>query len=106
MAARNYQRQQLAAYAAGYINGSGASRYGFGCAMTRLGVGMYAMILPTGAALQNRKTFSFVAVKGTTALVGNPNDNSDFVKEVDLTDINGDFADGEFEIVLYSAVED
>jgi hypothetical protein len=98
---RSYQRQQLAAYAAGYINAAGTTTIGIGCSMTRISVGIYSMILPTGAALQNRETFTYVTVKGTTPAFFTVEDENDFQKSIYTFNTSASAADTEIEVSLY-----
>lgn len=83
MTRRSYQRQHLALWAAGYINGAGTSAVAFGAQMTRIATGHYGLLLGTDDTLTDiDETFSFVQAKGTEERWATVNDDSAALKTV------------------------
>lgn len=93
MAYASYERQILATYAAGYISGDGNTRIAFGCEMTRVGTGVYALVLGSDAGLVNDETFTFVTTKQALGSSGLPScavtveDTSNLVKTIYVTSV-------------------
>ncbi len=81
----SYEREHLALYAAGFINGAGTTSASFGCQLTRLGVGVYAAVFGADDGLVNDQSYTFVTPKGPTTALG-PNiiveDTSNLVKTI------------------------
>jgi hypothetical protein len=103
---KSYERQHLAAYAAGYINDSGTTQVTFGCQMTRVGLGTYAVVLPDDANLLDNESFTFVTIKGSVPLYKMVTDTSNRVKTVNVNEISavGTGVDSDIEVVLFRSV--
>lgn len=66
----SYERQQLALYAAGHIFGDGSSPAAFGCGLTRIGVGIYAVVLGNDDGLVDGESYVFVTAKFAAGQTG------------------------------------
>jgi len=84
----SYERQHLAMYAAGFISGDGLTRQGFGCELTRVGTGVYAIVLGADAGLVSDESYTFVTAKTQLGTSGAPRtllsveDTSNLVKTI------------------------
>lgn len=84
----SYERQHLALYAAGFINGAGTTRVGFGCELTRVSTGVYAAVFGADAGLVNDESFTQVSLKTSVGASGLPaavcavEDTSNLVKTI------------------------
>jgi hypothetical protein len=63
MAYASYERQFLSLYAAGSINGAGTTAVTFGCGLTRVATGVYALTLAADSGLLNDESFTWVTPK-------------------------------------------
>ena len=59
----SYERQHLAMYAAGFINGAGTTIQAFGCGLTRVATGVYAATFTADNGLVNDESYTFVTAK-------------------------------------------
>ena len=105
MTVRAYQRQHLALFAAGYINSAGTTSIGIGCSLTRISAGVYGLILPSDAGLQDRQTFSLVTVKGTAARYKTVTDTSNVVKTISTFNETPTPTDTDIEVAVFRSVE-
>lgn len=105
MTVKSYDRQHLALWASGYMNGAGTTSVVFGCSLTRIGTGHYGLILDSDNELVDDQTFVHVTPKNTsmrrTATV---NDNSDSVKRINIWSATPTAVDNAFEVALYRPV--
>lgn len=112
----SYEREHLALYAAGFINGAGTTSVAFGCQLTRLGVGVYAAVFGADNGLVNDQSYTFVTPKGpTTSLAPSiiTEDTSNLVKTIFARGITvtsgGTLAmadvDTDIEVAIYRTVE-
>jgi hypothetical protein len=106
MADASYEKQHLALHAAGFINGAGTTQTTFGCQMTRLGLGSYAMLLDDSAGLVNDESFTFATVKGPIANPKNVvvQDTSNQVKTITVFDNAPSNVNGDIEVALFKSV--
>lgn len=104
MADASYNRQHLATHAAGFINAAGSTYFGFGCQMTQLATGSYAMILDPSAGVVDDDSFLQVQVKGTAARAFAVDDISDVVKNILTFDAAGAAANTDVEVALFKSV--
>lgn len=106
MTIRAYQRQHLAAFAAGYIERNGATRIGIGCDLTRVSSGTYDVILPPEAGLIDRECFMFVTVKGSDTRIYAVSDINNFTKRVSLLNHQEgpEPEDSDIEVTLFRSV--
>jgi hypothetical protein len=105
MAEASYDKQFLAVQAAGFISADGATQFGFGCNMTRVGTGDYALVLDASAGVVDDDSFLQIQVKGgNLPRVATANDISNTVKQI-LTFNDADIAtDTEIEVALFKSV--
>ena len=104
MANASYNRQHLATHAAGFINGDGTTSFGFGCQMTRLSAGHYALLLDANAGLIDDESFTQVQVKGTAAAIASVEDTSNVVKTILTFDSVDYLTDTTIEVALFKSV--
>jgi len=105
MTVKGYERQHLAAFAAGFINDAGTTQVNFGCALTRISAGVYDVILPDDAGLEDRQTFTFVTIKGTTGpFYKSVTDLALRQKRVSIFNDGASPADSDIEVVLFRTV--
>lgn len=77
MAFASYERQHLALYAAGHIDllpdsPTTASAVSFGCQLTRLGVGVFAILFGNDDGLVDGESYTFVTPKFRAGFSGYP----------------------------------
>ena len=105
MSDASYERQHLALHAAGYINGAGTTQVTFGCQMTRMNTGHYALLLDASSGVVSDQSFVMVTPKGanldSTAVV---NDVSNTQKDIYTFGLLGASQDQDVEIALYRSV--
>jgi hypothetical protein len=70
MAYASYERQLLSLFAAGFISGDGTTNAAFGCGLTRLATGVYAVVFGADAGLVAAESYVDVAVKSNGPGVG------------------------------------
>lgn len=104
MAEASYASQLLATHAAGYINGAGTTIIAFGCSMTRLADGQYAVLLDASAGLVDDVTYTQATPKGAVAANAVVQDFSDREKRIFVTDSGGSEIANDVEIIVYKAV--
>lgn len=104
MTEASYDRQCLALHAAGFISADGATSTTFGCQMTRIALGTYAMVLSADAGLVNDEGFFMAVGKGLTAVNVVVQDTSNVVKTVSVLSGAGDLVDNAFEVALFRSV--
>ena len=105
MSLKSYEKQHLACYAAGHINGAGTTAVGFGCSLTRIGTGHYGIVLDANSGLVNDESYVFVTPKSTTAATRCVNDTSNTLKEIYVFDGSGSvLADTDIEIGIFRTV--
>lgn len=103
MSEASYDRQHLAVHAAGFISANGATATTFGCTMTRLAEGQYAMVLDSNSGVVNDESFTEAIVKGVDAAATVVEDTSDTVKTINVFS-GGSNADGAVEVILFKTV--
>ena len=104
MAEASYARQFLATHAAGYINGAGTTQVAFGCSMTRLATGHYALLLDANAGIVNEESYTQVQVKGTAFRLWSVEDQSNREKRIHVVDSSASDADSDIEVKLFKSV--
>lgn len=105
MTVKSYERQHLAAFAAGSMNAAGTTQVTFGCALTRTDVGLYDVILPVDAGLEDRQTFMFVTIKADVGPLYQGVADTDLrTKRIFIHDSSGSTVDNDFEVVLFRTV--
>lgn len=108
MAEASYERQHIALHAAGFISGDGATTTTFGCTMTRVGTGTYAMVLDISNGVVSDETFLQVMPKINPAIEEPRNavgvDTSNLVKTVVLRNRLNSLADAAIEVALFKSV--
>lgn len=105
MTVRAYQRQHLAAVAAGFINSAGTTTVSVGCSLTRIGTGQYGVILPDDYGVQDRQTFTCVTIKGTAERYKTVDDTSNTLKTIRTFNNSPNAADASIEVVIFRSVE-
>lgn len=106
MTMASYERQHLSAYAAGYIAADGSGGQGFGCTLTKLATGIYAVLFGADSGLVNNDSMTFVTLKGTSAfapLTHAVEDTSNTVKTIYVKNLTV-FADAALEIAVFRTV--
>lgn len=106
MAEASYERQHLALHAAGSISGgSGSSQVTFGCEMTRISGGHYALLLDANSGLINDESFTFVTVKSPSPRFAVVEDLSNTEKRIRVFDDTGSSATPDaIEVALFKSV--
>jgi len=104
MAEASYERQHMALHAAGFISGDGATTTTFGCTMTRVATGTYAMVLDASSGVVSDETFLQVQPKGGTPRNAVGTDTSNQVKTIVLRDDVDSLADAAIEVALFKSV--
>jgi hypothetical protein len=106
MADEAYERQHLVLQAAGFISADGSTATAFGCSMTRVATGVYAMVLPDDAGVVAAESFMAVMPKGPLIVyaAGAVQDTSPTVKTVSIFDFAGSLANADVEIILRKTV--
>lgn len=104
MADANYERQLLAVQAAGFISADGSNHFGFGCDLTRLGVGQYALLLGASDGVVDDHSFTIVQPKGTAACVASVEDASNVQKNIFVLNSSDAAVDTAIEVILFKAV--
>lgn len=108
MTMASYERQHLSAYAAGYISsGATPSSQGFGCGLTRLATGIYAILFGADDGLVNNDSLTFVSVKGTSATVPltvTVEDTSNTVKTIFVKDAAAVLTNSALEVAVFRTV--
>ena len=105
MADASYQRQHLVLHAAGFIAGDGATQTTFGCQMTRIGTGDYALLLDPSSGLIENEAFMLVTPK--TALTSSARlrtNNTNFVKGFITQQPGGAAIDCSVEVAVFKSV--
>ena len=59
MTMASYERQHLSAYAAGYIAADGTGAQGFGCSLTKIATGIYAILFGADSGLVDNNSITF-----------------------------------------------
>lgn len=104
MADSTYNREHLGAYAAGFINGAGGSIRAFGCELTRISTGHYALLLGENTGLVDDESFTRVQVKGLTTRTATVVDTSNRVKTIFTQDETPALADTDIEVALFRSI--
>jgi hypothetical protein len=104
MAEATYEKQFLACYAAGFISADGATVLAYGCALTRIATGFFALILEVGAGLPDDESYTLVTPKAATPVLPIVEDFSDNVKRIRIFNIFGTFTPSDIEVQLYKTV--
>lgn len=104
MADASYNRQHLAVYAAGHINGAGTSSQSFGCSLTRINTGHYGLILGDDAGLVNDESFTRVQVKGTANNAAIVVDTSNTLKTIHVKSNADASADADIEVAVFRSI--
>jgi len=104
MSEANYERQLLACQAAGFISADGSTSYGFGCSMTRLAAGQYAMLLGDSDGVADGESFTQVQPKGTAQRQSSVTDVSATQKDIYVSNGAGAATDTDIEVVLFKTV--
>lgn len=104
MADASYERQHLAVHAAGFINSDGSTQTTFGCTMTRVAAGVYAMVLDANSGVVNDESFSEVTVKSAVARCATVADTSNLVKTITVTTTLATNIDDDIEVILFKSV--
>jgi len=103
MTIASYERQHLSAYAAGYIAADGSGGQGFGCSITKLGTGIFALLFGADSGLVDNNSMTFVSLKGTSAsepLSHVVEDTSNTVKTIYVKNLSV-FADAALEVAVF-----
>jgi hypothetical protein len=66
MSYASYERQMLATYAAGYINGAGTTIVTYGCSLKRTATGVVEVTFGASDGLVNDESWTSVQVKGAS----------------------------------------
>lgn len=103
MSEASYDRQHLAIHAAGFISGDGATATTFGCQMTRIDVGIYAMILDDNNGVIRFEDFIQITVKGASAGAAAFLDTGNTVKTINVLQ-GAASVDSDIEVVLFKSV--
>jgi len=104
MAEASYERQHLAMQAAGAINGAGTTITTFGCQLTRIGLGHYALILDGSNGVVANESFMKVQVKGTVAAGAVVEHASSTIKNIRVFSSSTTSTDASLEIALWKSV--
>lgn len=109
MSEASYERQHLAVHAAGYINGAGTTSVAFGCGMTRLSQGHFAVILDADSGLVDDDSFTQVTVKGdgtgdSISANATVNDVSNLRKDVYVRSVASLAVDLDIEVIVWKGV--
>jgi hypothetical protein len=103
----SYERQHLSVYAAGFIDAAGSVKQGFGCQMTRVGQGIYAVVFGADDGLVNNQSFTFVTPKGSSTAVATTvmvEDTSNTVKTIFVRTGTTVFTDTDIEVAVFRTV--
>jgi hypothetical protein len=104
MAEASYEKQLLATHAAGFINAAGASIVTFGCQLTRIAVGHYALLLDANAGLVEDESYTVVTPKSSSLILSAVQDLSNTEKRIRLVNINASSADSDIEVTVQKTV--
>lgn len=104
MAEASYERQHLAMQAAGYINADGSTVTTFGCQLTYLATGHYALILDASDGVVADESFMKVQAKGAVAVGPVVEEVSDTQKNIRVFNAAGAATDAAIEIGLWKSV--
>ena len=104
MAEASYERQLLALQAAGYINGAGTTQVTFGCQMTRMATGHYALLLDDNNGVVSDESYVFVTPKGTAAASVTVNEVSNTRKDIYAWNMTGGALDTDIEVTMFKSV--
>jgi hypothetical protein len=94
MAYASYERQLLSLFAAGFISGDGLTNAAFGCGLTRVATGVYAVVFGADSGLVAAESYVDVATKGVVGSSGAPfalvtsEDTSNTVKTIFVNGIS------------------
>lgn len=102
MAEASYDRQHLAIHAAGFISADGSTATTFGCQMTRVSAGQYAMVLDANNGLINDESFIQATVKGGSGMAG-VDETSNTVKTINVIE-GAASVDRDIEVILFKSV--
>lgn len=101
---KSYERQHLAVFAAGYINAAGTTRINFGCQMTHVTTGHYALILDDSDNLIDDESFTLVTVKNTLPRFATVLDATPGIKRIFVRDEAATLTDSDIEVGLFRSV--
>lgn len=106
MSLKSYDRQHLACFAAGSIQADGSTPITFGCGMTQISTGRYALTLDVSDGLPENQSFSLVTPKGdsSTPRIANIVDTSPFVKDIYVYNNAGALVNTAIEVGLFRSV--
>lgn len=107
MADASYERQHLALQAAGYIAGDGLTQTVFGCQMTRVSIGHYALLLGVNDGVVDNESITLVTVKSSSCRTRSVVDTSNVVKSIYVFDpgaLTPDLVNADIEVVLLKTV--
>lgn len=91
-------------HAAGFINGAGTTITTFGCQLTRIDTGHYALLLDASDGLVDDESFTKVQAKGTAARGPVVDDTSNTEKRIRVFNAAGAAADTAIEIAVWKSV--
>ena len=104
MSEANYERQLLACQAAGFISANGDTQFGFGCNLTHLATGQYALLLGDSDGVVDGESFMQVQVKGTADRVASVIDVSNTQKDIYVSNASDALVDTDIEVILFKTV--
>jgi hypothetical protein len=104
MAEASYERQHLAVHAAGFINAAGTTIITFGCAMTKIASGHFALLLDANSGLVNDESFTLVTPKGGSQRIVSVLDTAPQQKDIFVRDGANSAADCDLEVALFKSV--
>jgi hypothetical protein len=104
MAEASYDRQLLAVHAAGFINAAGTTIITFGCGMTKISTGHYALLLDADSGLVNDESFTLVTPKSASQRVVSVVDTAQAQKDIFVRDGANSVADCDLEVALFKSV--
>lgn len=104
MSLASYENQLLAMQAAGFISANGSNVVGFGCQLTRIGIGHYGLLLDASDGVVADESFTKVQVKGATSGAAVVQDLSNTEKRIRVFNSSASLADKDIEIALWKSV--
>jgi hypothetical protein len=105
MAEASYERQHLVAHAAGWMNSAGTTTLSWGCTLTRIAAGHFALLLDASSGVVDDENFTIVTVKAVTAArLPAVQDLSNTEKRIRVFDNTGAAASGDIEVMINKSV--
>jgi len=103
----SYERQHLSVYAAGFISADGSTKQGFGCTLTHVATGVYAVVFGADDGLVDGDSYTMVTPKGTSSTVSLSTvveDTSNNVKTIFVNSGGDTPTDAGLEIAVFRTV--